>query len=360
MNIQTIELTSFRGYEHLVLSFEKGLNVLVGENGAGKTNLAEAISFLSLARSFRTNEDRELKKEGANFAKLTGRFDVAKKNLQVEMILSSKGKKIRINGHDVQKLSELVSQCHVITFQPKDTFLFDSAPSERRRVMNVEISRKSFSYLNDLNRYEKILTERNNLLKAEQVNRMQLDVLTDLLIDVSERLEQKRQVFFQELEPALQEVYRRISLTPKQLTLKYQSYVPLQNFKEQAKEAFSKALESDLRYRMTTIGSHRVDFTCELNGREISSSGSQGEKRLVALMLKLAFYQMVKEQDNKPILILDDVLSELDEEHQRNLLHEVAKYEQVILTTTDWKKEEKATIYDVVHHKVTRRNTYGR
>lgn len=360
MNIRTIELSSFRGYDHLKLSFEKGLNVLVGENGAGKTNIAEAISFLSLARSFRTHDDKELKKNGVSFATLKGDFAFLERNLHVEMVLSSKGKKIRINGHDVQKLSELISQCHVITFQPKDTFLFDSAPSERRKLMNVEISRRSQPYLLDLNRYEKILTERNNLLKAEKVDLTQLDVLTDMLIDVSERLEIKRQAFFQELQPAFQEVCHRISPAQKKMLLQYRSYLPLQDFKKNAKEAFSKALENDLRYKMTTIGSHRTDFVCLLNESEIASSGSQGEKRLATLMLKLAFYQMAKERESRPIVILDDVLSELDEEHQQNLLREIETYEQVILTTTDWKKEKKATVYDVAHHKVTRRNTYGR
>lgn len=360
MRIQQIYLQNFRGYDNLALSFENGLNVLFGQNGAGKTNLIEAISFLSLARSFRTNDEKELRKRDTQFSRMKGVFYFGERRFEVEMLLTAKGKKITINGHDVKKLSELVSECHVIVFKPGDAFLFDHAPSERRKLINLEISRQRKEYLTSLTRYEKILEERNQLLKQEAVNETQLDVLTQMLIQEGRTIVTYRARFFTRLDEASKRMEKELTRGEKEFHFEYHPFVSLEDYEEKAKKAFLKARESDLRLRMTTVGPHREDFSCYLNGVEIGSSGSQGEKRLAALLFKLALYEMVEEKNKKPIVILDDVLSELDEEHQKNLLHVVSTFEQVLLTTTEWNKNELATVYEVAEHKVTRRTQNGR
>lgn len=359
MRISKIALKNFRGYEQVELSLEKGLNVLVGNNGAGKTNLVEAISFLSIARSFRTSNEKELRKKDSSFTWLKGSFVLQERNKEVEMLLLPKGKKITLNGHEVKKVSELVSTLHVITFKPGDVFIFDASPSERRRFMNVEISRQYKEYLFSLTRYEKILEERNKLLKQDEISDMQLDALTELLIQEAYRIVRYRKAFFDRLKDAVKEVIEALNET-KEIQFTYHPFVGLEDFQSDAQEAFKKAKENDLRMRATTIGPHREDFICTLNGANISASGSQGEKRLAALILKLALYPMVQEEAKKPIVILDDVLSELDEQHQNSLLKLIQTFEQTILTTTEWKRKEQATVYDVDHHRIKRRIEYGR
>lgn len=359
MRISKIALKNFRGYEQVELSLEKGLNILVGNNGAGKTNLVEAISFLSIARSFRTNDEKELRKKDSSFTWLKGSFVLQERKNEVEMLLLPKGKKITFNGHEVKKVSELVSTLHVITFKPGDVFIFDASPSERRRFMNVEISRQYKEYLFSLTRYEKILEERNKLLKQDEVPDMQLDALTELLIQEAYRIVRYRKAFFDRLKEAVKKVIVELNET-KEFQFTYHPFVGLEDFQSAAQEAFKKAKENDLRMGVTTIGPHREDFTCALNGANISASGSQGEKRLAALILKLALYPMVQEEAKKPIVILDDVLSELDEQHQNSLLRLIQTFEQTILTTTEWKRKEQATVYDVDHHRIKRRIEYGR
>lgn len=359
MRISKIALKNFRGYEQVELSLEKGLNVLVGNNGAGKTNLVEAISFLSIARSFRTSDEKELRKKDSSFTWLKGSFVLQERNKEVEMLLLPKGKKITLNGHEVKKVSELVSTLHVITFKPGDVFIFDASPSERRRFMNVEISRQYKEYLFSLTRYEKILEERNKLLKQDEISDMQLDALTEILIQEAYRIVRYRKAFFDRLKDAVKEVIAELNET-KDFQFIYHPFVGLEDFQSDAQEAFKKAKENDLRMRATTIGPHREDFICTLNGANISTSGSQGEKRLAALILKLALYPMVQEEAKKPIVILDDVLSELDEQHQNSLLKLIQTFEQTILTTTEWKRKEQATVYDVDHHRIKRRIEYGR
>lgn len=359
MRISVVALKNFRGYEQVELSLEKGLNVLVGNNGAGKTNLVEAISFLSIARSFRTNDEKELRKKDTSVTWLKGVFLLKERKQDIEMLLVPKGKKITCNGHEVKKISELVSNLHVIVFKPSDVFIFDAAPSERRRFMNVEISRQYREYLLSLTRYEKILEERNKLLKQDDIPEMQLDSLTELMIQEAYLIVRYRKAFFERLKEATQKITEQLGEI-KQFQFTYCPFIGLEDFVNEATNAFKKAKENDLRMRATTIGPHREDFVCTLNGTNISASGSQGEKRLAALILKLALYPMVQEEAKKPIVILDDVLSELDEQHQKALLKLIDSFEQTILTTTEWKWKDKATVYDVEHHTIKRRIGYGR
>lgn len=362
MIIEKIELLNFRGYESLNLKLEPNINVFVGKNGAGKTNLAEAISYLSIARSFRTNDEKEIRKHGSLFSKIRGSFKMGERKVDVGVILTSKGKQISVNGSKIKSLSELLNECHVLVFKPGDVFLFDDSPSERRKLINLEISRQSKKYLILIRKYEKILQERNTLLKEENVDLIQLDVLTSMLIETSKEIIKFRTNFFQKINPIVENVSKTLTKGRKKYCFKYDPFVKTDEscFEECAKKAFEKAKENDLRYRLTSIGIHREDFSCTLNDVEIKTSGSQGEKRLGALILKLAIYELIKDKDKKPILILDDAFSELDEEVQKELLKFVRNYSQVIITTTEWNKEGSVTVYDVADHKVTRRVTYGK
>ena len=360
MRIKKIELLNFRGYEKLSVLFEPGINVFIGKNGSGKTNLAEAISYLSIARSFRTNDEKELRKHGEIFSRLRGQFEVDERFTKVDVLLTSKGKQIIVNGSEIKSLSELINELHVLVFKPGDAFLFDESPSERRKLINLEISRQSKKYLIAIRKYEKLLLERNALLKENDVNETQIEIVTKMMIDVSKEIVSLRNLFFEKLKPITEKISYELTGGLKRFVFNYHSFVEINNFEINAQNAFNKAKENDLRYGMTTIGPHREDFSCVLNGVEIKTSGSQGEKRLAALILKLAIYELVKDKNKKPILILDDVFSELDEERQSKLLKLIRGYEQVIVTTTEWNKDVEATVFEVANHKVTRRVTYGR
>ncbi len=360
MRLTQIDIQNFRGYESLSLKLETGINVFVGKNGAGKTNLAEAISYLSIARSFRTNDEKELRKHGEQISKMRGLFVVGERKIKVEMVLTSKGKKIVVNGSEIKSLSELINECHVLVFKPGDAFLFDDSPSERRRLVNQEISRQSKTYLQAIRVYEKLLAERNALLKEEQINEIQLEILNEQMIEISKEVTKLRILFFEKLKPIINRLSYELTKGQKRFEFVYSPFVSFDDYENLAKKAFLRARENDFKYKVTTIGVHREDFTVLLNGANIIASGSQGERRLAALIMKLAIYEVVKNQEKKPILILDDVLSELDEERQENLLNIVRGYDQVIITTTEWDKKINATVYDVVNHKVTRRITYGR
>ncbi len=361
MLITRIAVFNFRGYQDLRLTFEKGLNILVGNNGMGKTNLVEAIAFLSLARSFRTNDEKEIRKKGEPFARLQGTFLSGTRKSEIAMRLFAKGKTITINKNQISRISELISESHVIVFKPQDVFMFDDSPAVRRRFLDAEISHHSSKYLNSLKRYEKILLERNKLLKEENVDLLQLESLTTLLVETASDITRRRNAFLNKLRPFVKKVADQLTNQEKHYDFIYEPFIDIDLVEslDQIENAFKKALDADLRYHMTTIGPHREDFSCMLNGAKISESGSQGEKRLGALILKLALYEMEEDSTQKPIVILDDVLSELDEEHQKRLLDILDNYEQVFITTTEWKKDRNATVYDVADHKVTRRNIYG-
>lgn len=362
MFIKNINIINFRGYDQLQVTFSKGLNIILGCNGAGKTNLVEAINYLSLGRSFRTNNEKELIKKNNDFAKLNGVFVRGASKKEINMILSSKGKKITLNGHDVLRITELINEMHVIVFKPHDVFLFDDAPATRRKFMDLEIAHQSSSYLYAMKKYEKILYERNKLLKEERPNLTYLDLLTDQLAELTCEIDKVRDEFFRKINMYIQIIESRITEGQRHFEFKYRPIVEITDDKlylERVKKAFKEAKESDLKYRSTTIGAHREDFIGALNGLELSKSASQGEKRLGVLMLKLALYEMEQSKEKKPILILDDVFSELDENHQKKLLNVLQGYEQVFITTTEWKNEISATVYEVANHKVIRRNIYG-
>ena len=355
MKILKLEIQNFRGYEKLAVNFEPGINVLIGKNGAGKTNLAEAISFLSLARSFRTSDEKEIRKHGESFARLRGKFEIGERKLSIEILLNSKGKKVLLNGSEIKVLSELVNECHVLVFKPGDAFLFEEAPSERRKFLNLEISRQSKKYLELIRKYEKALQERNALLKEENVDWIRINIITKMMIALSKDIVMLRNLFFEKIKPIVNRLSHELTGGSKKIEFKYLPFVePNLEFEESAEKAFNKAKDNDLRQRVTTIGVHREDFSSYLNGVDISSSGSQGEKRLAGLILKLAVYEMVKDIDKKPILILDDVFSELDEERQERLLKLLGGYEQVIITATDLKNKRNTTVYKVVNHRVTK------
>lgn len=335
MNITKFYVKNFRSHSSKQFNFVKGVNVLVGDNGAGKTNIVEAIYYLSLARSFRGVEEEDLIKKESDLAEIDATVVQGNISRQIKILITRNGRKIFINDKPINKISELANSVNVIVFEPKDVLMFRGLPKVRRNFLDISLSKKSPVYLEYISRYEKLLKKRNDILKSGDVDMTLLEANTELLIKASETVVNYRLAYMKDINDILNKIVRALAHEDVKIDVVYKPYVtPNQNFYQQAKNAYKRALESDLKNKATTIGVHREDFYINLNGREIGTFGSQGENRLVALALKLTPYFLIEDEDKKPIVVLDDVMSELDSVHQKRLLEFIQKFDQVFITTT--------------------------
>jgi len=357
MIVSKIELKSFRNYHAASVAFDKKLNVITGANGAGKTNIVEAIHYLSLARSFRTNVDAELIERGQDYASIDATIKEGDLVRQVKITLSHEGKKINCNGHRIDKLSELSDLINVIIFDPRDVMMFQDLPKARRRFLDISLSKQTSVYLDYASQYEKALKERNELLKDDHVNRLRLEAVTETLIDLAEPIIHYRVGYVAQINDILGKIVKAIKGENDEIRMIYVPFVaPGDNFRKQAKEAYNKSLDGDLHRKVTGLGPHREDFSMTLNGDDIATYGSQGENRLLVLALKLSPYFLIQNKDKRPIVVLDDVLSELDTNHQDKLLKFLERFDQVFITATKYDKYG-ASVYEVADHQISRRKS---
>ncbi|MFO6496548.1 MULTISPECIES: DNA replication/repair protein RecF [unclassified Bacillus (in: firmicutes)] len=363
MYIQNLTLSSYRNYERLELQFENKVNVIIGENAQGKTNLMEAIYVLAMAKSHRTSNDKELIRWDEDYAKIEGR--VMKKNgsVPIQLVISKKGKKGKVNHIEQQKLSQYVGAVNTIMFAPEDLNLVKGSPQVRRRFLDMEIGQVSPVYLHDLSLYQKILSQRNHFLKQlqtrKQTDQTMLDVLTEQLAEFAAKVVIKRLQFVDQLEKWAQPIHSGISRGLEELTLKYHTSLHVSDSPDLSKminsyqEAFSKLRDKEIDRGVSLSGPHRDDVLFYVNGRDVQTYGSQGQQRTTALSLKLAEIDLIQEEIGEyPILLLDDVLSELDDYRQSHLLHTIQGRVQTFVTTTsvdgiDHKTLNEAAIFRV-------------
>jgi len=343
--IQNLTLSSYRNYERLDLQFENKVNVIIGENAQGKTNLMEAIYVLAMAKSHRTSNDKELIRWDEDYAKIEGR--VIKKNgsVPIQLVISKKGKKGKVNHIEQQKLSQYVGAVNTIMFAPEDLNLVKGSPQVRRRFLDMEIGQVSPVYLHDLSLYQKILSQRNHFLKQlqtrKQTDQTMLDVLTEQLTEFAAKVVMKRLQFVEQLEKWAQPIHSGISRGLEELTLKYHTSLHVSDSPDLSKminsyqETFSKLRDKEIERGVSLSGPHRDDVLFYVNGRDVQTYGSQGQQRTTALSLKLAEIDLIQEEIGEyPILLLDDVLSELDDYRQSHLLHTIQGRVQTFVTTT--------------------------
>lgn len=338
MIVKSLTVKNFRNHSYLTYDFFDKINVFVGDNGVGKTNIVEAIYYLSLARSFRIQDDKELIKKGALQAYIDAK--IFGKNLhRIEILFSLNGRKILIDKKPISKLSELSSLVNVIVFQPSDVLIFKGSPKERRSFLNISISKQSNQYLQLISDYEKLLKQRNNLLKQDSFDGDLLDVVTNMMIDISKQIIDFRTKYISSINSIIEKIINALSSEDdniKQAKIQYLPFVELnENFVNNAKECFKKSLDTDMKHKSTSVGIHREDFFVTINGKNIATYGSQGENRILAIALKLAPYFLIKDNDKKPIVILDDVFSELDKKHQNKLIKFLNNFQQVFITATN-------------------------
>lgn len=356
MIIKSLVLRNFRNYDFASVEFDPKLNIIVGENGAGKTNLVEAIYFLSLARSFRTSEYGDLIKNKRQYSTIEARVEQDTINKDIVALMTSNAKKFTCNDKQIRKISDLSKLINVIVFEPKDTLMFSDSPLVRRNYLDINLSKKSPIYLENLMIFEKLLRERNSILKGEKIDKTQLQVVTDQLIDVQETICKYREAYVNEINNVLSKIIGKLKGEEEVAQLVYLPFVKLDDkFKLSCARAYAHNEESDIKHKMTQIGIHREDMKMMLNGKDISEQGSQGENRIAVIALKIAPYFLIDEKEKKPIIILDDVMSELDDEHRQRLLTFIRNLEQVFITTTKTDILD-ASIYEVSEHTITRRN----
>ncbi|WP_367367197.1 DNA replication/repair protein RecF [Leuconostoc pseudomesenteroides] len=343
MELESLTLKKYRNYGDLTLEFSDGVNVFLGENAQGKTNLLESIYVLALARSHRTSSDKDLIQWSEKEATISGRVKRAISDTPISLNFSNKGKKARVNHLEQSKLSQYIGQLNVILFAPEDLELVKGAPSARRRFIDMEFGQMNPLYLYNTTQYKRILKERNAYLKRLQLKQTTdtvfLDVLSEQLVNVGAQILLARESFLKKLEQAAQPIHAEISDQRETLHLVYNSSV---NFDEKddlagVTAAFESALlkqrTREIMMGSTLLGPHRDDLQFIVNDNDVAVFGSQGQQRTTALAVKLAEIDLMQQETGEyPVLLLDDVLSELDANRQTHLLLAIQDKVQTFIT----------------------------
>ena len=334
MIVESIELQNYRNYEKLHMDFSGGTNLLYGDNAQGKTNLLEAIYVCSTTKSHRGSKDKEIirfQQEESHIKLLVKKRDVP---YRIDMHLKkNKTKGVAINGIPIRKASELFGIVNVVFFSPEDLNIIKNGPSERRRFLDLELCQLNKLYVHALIQYNRVITQRNKLLKDLVFHpeyEETLDIWDEQMIQYGSQVIQFRQEFIEQLNNIILNIHKQLSGEEETLELFYEANTSI----DQLKNSLAKSRESDLRQKTTGVGPHRDDISFMVNGIDIRKYGSQGQQRTAALSLKLAEIELVKHLVNDyPILLLDDVLSELDGNRQKHLLSGINHIQTMITCT---------------------------
>ena len=334
MIIQSIELTNFRNYECLNLEFDKGTNILYGDNAQGKTNVLEAIYLSSITKSHKGSKDQDIIRFGENEAHLRTYLEKDGDVYKVDMHLRKNGSKvIAVNGQKLKKAAGLLGLLNVVFFSPEDLSIIKNGPSERRRFIDMELCQLDSFYLYNLNNYNKIVNQRNKLLKDIYTNyslRDTLDIWDSQLISYGSKIIERRAAFINQLNEIIYEIHKKLSGEKEEILIKYEPNVLIEEFEKKLKQS----QEKDIKLKMTTVGPHRDDICIDVNEIDIRKFGSQGQQRTAALSLKLSEIELVKRiTKDTPVLLLDDVLSELDSNRHKYLLDSIGNIQTIITCT---------------------------
>ncbi len=334
MIIKSIDLSNFRNYEQLHIEFESGTNILYGDNAQGKTNVLEAAYLSGTTKSHKGSKDKEMIRFGLEEAHIRTIVEKNDKEYQIDMHLRSRGSKgIAINKLPIKKASELFGILNIVFFSPEDLNIIKNGPAERRRFLDLELCQLDKLYLSDLTKYNKILNQRNKLLKDIYFRPDLMETLSvwDMqLVETGRRIIARRKLFIQELNDIIGEIHSNITGGKERILLKYEPNIDDIFFEDE----LLKVKQKDLKLAQTTVGPHRDDMLFSVNDIDIRKFGSQGQQRTAALSLKLSEIEIVKKSiHNTPVLLLDDVLSELDSNRQNYLLNSISDIQTIITCT---------------------------
>lgn len=334
MILKSVALNHFRNYSDLSLEFDKGTNILYGDNAQGKTNVLESVYVSGTTRSHKGSKDRELIQFGEEEAHIRTVVEKKEKIYQIDMhIKKSRSKGIAINKIPIKRAAELFGILNIVFFSPEDLNIIKNGPSERRRFLDVELCQLDKIYLFHLTNYNRILNQRNKLLKDINFRPELKDTLPvwDMqLIDYGKKIIASRKKFVNRLNEIVYGIHKKISGDREELLLRYEPDAE----EEKLEEELMKNQERDLKLGMTSVGPHRDDMCFLIRDIDIRRFGSQGQQRSCALSLKLSEIELVKESiQETPVLILDDVLSELDSSRQNFLLNSIHDIQTIITCT---------------------------
>lgn len=342
MYLKNIYVDNFRNYEHLELDLHPGINIIYGKNAQGKTNLLESIYVLGLTKSHRATIDNTLIKEHENTAYIRGMLFQEDVSHQLEFGVSNKKKLLKLDNTEIKRVSEYISNMNIIIFYPEDLDLIKGGPAVRRRFINLELSQLYGTYFDVLNDYNKLLKMRNDCLKQYLKNGIiddsYFEILNQYFVEKAVLLYKMRKKFIDKLNQYVSKIFQDISELDG-FELKYHTNLDFSDslpLKEQLEQKLKKHYETEKRMGLTLVGPHRDDIEFLLNGSNLKLYGSQGQQRMAVLSLKLSEIELFKEyKRDTPILLLDDVFSELDEKKRNNLLKYIQNNTQTIITTTE-------------------------
>lgn len=334
MIIKSLELADYRNYEELVIHFDRGTNILIGDNAQGKTNILEAIYVAATTKSHKGSKDAEM----IHFEREEGHIRlILEKNgvsTRIDMHLrKNKSKGIAVDGNKLKKAADLLGLCNVVLFSPEDLSIIKDGPSERRRFVDMELCQLDSFYLYNLNNYNKIVNQRNKLLKDMIMNSSLQETLSiwDMqLVSFGSKMIERRILFVEQLNEIIYEIHRKLTGGREEIRIVYEPNVSMEDFERKLKTSQMR----DIKAKITSVGPHRDDFCFMVDGIDIRKYGSQGQQRTAALSLKLAEIELVKKiTGDTPILLLDDVLSELDCKRQNQLLGSIGDIQTIITCT---------------------------
>lgn len=360
MYLKSLKIVNFRNIKDINIDLNKNINIFIGKNAQGKTSILESIYVLSLTKSFKTTENNELINKNALFSKISGNFKVGNIKKQLEVVLSKDNKVFRVNKVLEKRVSSYVSLINIIIFTPDDLEIIKNSPNIRRKMLNIELCQLYSNYLVKLNEYNKILKMRNEYIRNYymHIDYSYLDIITDNLIDRAILVMRYREEFLKAINERIGEVFYKI-MKIDGLRVNYDKSLPFLD-KEQLRSFYRNNYENDCYRKTTVYGPHRDDFSFYLGDDNLKFFGSQGQQRVAVLAFKLSEVFLFKEvRGSYPIVLFDDIFSELDIEKRKNLLKFIKSDIQFIITTTDLnnissKIVEKANIYKISNGKVAR------
>ena len=346
MYIKNLELNYFRNYENLNIEPVQGVNILTGDNAQGKTNILEAVFFCAYGRSHRTSRDKEMQMFDAPFTTVAVDVKREKNDKKIVLRFNREGRKfIEINGRKITRIPDLLGNLYVIMFSPEDLKIVKESPGIRRRFLDMEISALDKVYYHDLVHYNKVIQERNTLLKMRSVDYTVLDVYDEKAAQLGAKIIKQRIAYMNNLNEKAQPIHLEITAGKEEIKYVYECGIPLgDNIEMSLRKSLLESRRRDLERGSTSVGPHRDDFSILINGSDARIFGSQGQQRTVILTLKFASLEIIKDLTGEyPVLLLDDVLSELDLSRQNFILSSIDGI-QTIISMTGYENIEKRLI----------------
>lgn len=343
MIIRRISLLNFRNYKKITINLDKKINIFIGDNAQGKTNILESIYFLALTKSYRTS-DANLIKKNSSLARIKG--EVKDNNSYKSMVveLSETGKKVKINNNEVKKISDYITNLNVILISPEDINILQGTPAERRNFLNIELSQISKNYIKKYNEFNKILKIRNNYLKmlykSANTDKRYLDSVTENLINREIYIYRERKMLVDKINESISNIFKDITGIDNFKVI-YETNVDLEDFSEEKiknnlKKKYDSNLKKEIENGMTLYGPHRDELRFLIGADDIKLYGSQGQQKVAIICLKLSEIEIFKQLTNTyPIILLDDIFSDLDTKIRNKLINYINSDPQVVITSND-------------------------